>query len=62
MGVTHLIKLLTEADRFRDGVRDFVGQLVLLCDVLHQLVHLVDVPKINTLGEVTCESDHILTE
>ena len=43
--VAHLVKLLSKADRFRDGVGDLLGELLLLCDVLHQVVHLVNVPE-----------------
>lgn len=46
---THVVKLLSESDRFGDSVGDFLGQLALLGDVLHQVVHLVDVPE-NTLA------------
>ena len=43
--VSDLIKLLPEADRFGDGVRYFLGQLLLLRDVLYQVVHFVNVPE-----------------
>lgn len=41
----HLIKLLSEANGFRNGIGDLLSQLLLLGNVLHQVVHLVDVPE-----------------
>ena len=41
---TYLIKLLPEAHRFGDSVGDLLSDLLLLCDVLHEIIHLIDVP------------------
>ena len=44
MQQTYFVKLLSEAHGFGDGVGDLLSHLLLLCDVLHEVVHLIDVP------------------
>jgi len=41
---THLINVLLKTDRIRDGVTDFIGNLLLLSHVIHQVVYVINVP------------------
>jgi hypothetical protein len=40
----YLVNVLSKGNRVRDGIRDFSGHVLLLGNVVHHVVHLVDVP------------------
>ena len=42
--VTHLIKVIAKSNPLRKCFRDFLGNILLLCDLLHQIVYFVQVP------------------
>lgn len=46
----NLIKCL--AERSGDGITDLLGHILLLCDVLHQIIDLVNVPE-KARGEIS---------
>lgn len=41
----YLINIFPKAHRLGDGIRDILGELLLVRDVLDQIVHLLDVPE-----------------
>ena len=41
---THLIKVTVESNPLRKCFRDFLGNILLLCDLLHQIIYFVQIP------------------
>lgn len=43
--VTHLVEAVVKSNPLGKGVRDFLGDILLLRDLLHQVVYFVQIPE-----------------